>query len=217
MRLSGSSYSQIKKKFFIPKSTLSDWFVNLPKPNHLYYTDRQSWLKKIRVLALKANKLKYQKINQDLKNQVKEDISNWSNINSTETQKTILAFLYWAEGSKGHMVVFANTDPRLCLLFITLLRKCFQLDESKFRVRLHLHDYQDQKVIKKFWSNLLSIPESKFYKIYLKERSKNKTFRRNFGGVCFIKYNSVYLQRKIMEYAYMIGEKLIGKVKVPVV
>lgn len=218
LKLDGNSLGLITQKTGIPKSTLSFWFKNIPRSNNLFYTNRKEWLSKIRLLAVKANRKKRQQIIDKINDEVKKDIDSWRNINSAKIHKIILAQLYWTEGSKGKEVVqFANTDPQLALLFISLLRSSFKLDESKFRIRLHLHDYHPEKEIKEFWSKLLKVPESQFYKSYRKIRSKEKTFRRNFGGICFIKYNSVYLQKRIMRYAYLLADKLVGKITVPVV
>ncbi len=127
-----------------------------------------------------------------------------------ETQRAILSTLYWSEGSKGIGVLnFANTDPRLCLIFITLLRACYELDESKFRIRLHLHKYHKDQELKKYWSVLLKIPMSQFNAIvWKKEPNSGKRYRQNYHGICFVKYNSVDLQKRIMAYAHLLGEKL---------
>ena len=120
--------------------------------------------------------------------------------------------LYWSEGSKGRgMLTFANTDPRLMLLFITLLRNCYSLDESKFRVRIHIHWYHKEKNVKQFWSELLKIPEHQFTKTYHKKRSKEQVFRKNVGGICFLIYNSDYLREQLVHYSYALGEKITGR------
>jgi len=68
-----------------------------------------------------------------------------------ESQRALLSFLYWAEGSKGVGVLnFANIDPQMCLIFIISLRNCYNLDESKFRIRLHLHQYHNEQEAKLF-------------------------------------------------------------------
>lgn len=217
LRKEGLSYGVISNKLSIPKSTLSTWFKNEPKPNNLYFTDRNSWLKIIREKAAEANRNKRISRQEKLGVEIEKEIKGWD-LNNNENQKIILAMLYWAEGTKGGTVVsFTNTDPRLVSLFVTLLRLTFEIDESKFRVRLHLHDYHDEDAAREFWSKLLRIPQNKFYKSYRKEGGKEKTFRRNYGGICNVKYNSVYLQERIMAYARYIAEKLIGKINVPVV
>ncbi len=217
MRVEGFSLGNISKKLVIPKSTLSLWLKDIPKPKNLYYTNQKEWLVKIRILAADANKKKRQEVIEKISDEVRKDVEIWD-LSSPQIQKAILATLYWAEGTKGRDVLqFANTDPRLILLFVTMLRNNFELDQSKFRVRLHLHFYHREKEVKKFWSQLLNIPESQFNKTYRKHRSKERTFRRNIGGICFIKYNSVYLQERLMSYAHLLAEKLTGKIKVPVV
>lgn len=217
LRVKGESLGQISKKLGMAKSTLSLWLRDIPKPNNLNYTNQKEWLKQIRVMAVKANREKRQNISDKIQDEVKNDLDKW-NLSLDSTQKAMLAVLYWAEGNKGREILqFANTDPRLVLLFITLLRRNFKLDETKFRIRLHLHNYHKENEVKRFWSKLLKIPKNQFNKTYWKQRSKEKTFRRNIGGICFIKYNSVYLQERIMDYAYLLAEKLTGKIKVPVV
>jgi len=208
LRQNGDSYEVIRNKFLVPKSTLSGWLKDLPSKNDSFNNHRNQWLKTIRPLALEAKKKKKEYETEKMVQEVERDVKEWFHLKSKETQIAILASLYWAEGSKGKEVLtFANTNPKLQHLFITLLRECFPLDESKFRVRLHLHYYHKIKEVEKYWSDLLKIPLSQFNKTFIKKRGLNKTFRRNVGGICFIKYNSVYLQRRLMQYAYIIGDK----------
>lgn len=215
LRTDGFSYTQITKSLGVVKSTLNTWLRDLPKPEKYQYLTQDSWLKTIRPLAQAANKRKNDGLFNEMVKKVKTEVSLLEP--GKQTEKSILSMLYWAEGSKRKqsVVIFANTDPRLIFLFATLLRRNFQLDESKFRVRLHLHYYHRESEVKKFWSKLLKIPENRFGKTYRKKRSKEKTFRRNFGGICFLKYNSVYLQREIMQYAFAIAEKIAGKIEIP--
>ena len=60
----------------------------------------------------------------------------------TEREFLVLGLaLYAGEGSKSPGEVrFANTDPRMIVVFITWLRHFFEIDESRLRVRLYLHE-----------------------------------------------------------------------------
>ncbi|GAB4219511.1 MAG: hypothetical protein Fur009_6060 [Candidatus Microgenomates bacterium] len=215
LRKKGYSYSQLTKKLKVARSTLHQWVRGVKRPIKFSNLDRIRWIKKIQPMAVKANIKKRQKKIKEIISEVKSEVGKLK-IN-LELKKAILSMLYWAEGTKVRgVLVFANTDPRMILLFITLLRSCYQIDESKLRVRLHLHEYHKEKEVKKFWSELLKIPLTQFLKTYKKQRSKEKTFRQNFGGICFIKYNNVYLKEKIVQYGYALGEKIAGKVDVPV-
>jgi len=119
--------------------------------------------------------------------------------------------LYWAEGAKHEKVsglIFVNTDPKLLELFISLLRNCYELDEKKFRVRLHLHYYHPIKETRQFWSKLLEIPESQFTKTLIKRRSLKKRFRKNFHGICILSYLSSSIRKEILALGYAIHNQI---------
>ena len=215
LRKQGYSYGQLTKELKVPKSTLHEWIRGVKRPAKFSRLDRIRWIKEIQPLGAQGNKRKREKIVSQIIKEAKNEVSKIQ-INH-ETRKAILSLLYWTEGTKVRGALqFANTDPKLILLFINLLRQCYKLDESKFRIRLHLHYYHKVKEIKAYWSKLLSIPTNQFEKIYRKSRSKEKKFRRNYGGICFVKYYNVYLKEKIVQYGYALGEKIAGKVHVPV-
>ena len=68
------------------------------------------------------------------------------------------AALYAGEGTKrGSSLCFANSDPRLIWTFVTWLRRFFEVDESKFRIKLYLHEGLDLEAAIAFWSNLTGI------------------------------------------------------------
>lgn len=216
LRAKGFSYGTLTRELKVSKSTLHQWICGIKRPKKFTKLDRIRWINEIQPLGAQANKRKRENFIQSLKDEIESELKTLTlDIN---IKKVILSMLYWAEGSKGvrEMVTFANTDPRLTLLFITLLRQCYTIDETKFRIRLHLHYYHKEKDVKNFWSMLLHIPLTQFTKTYRKTRSKEKTFRRNFGGICFLKYNSVRQKDSILEYAYLFGEKITGKIRVPV-
>ncbi|MGI8764045.1 MAG: helix-turn-helix domain-containing protein, partial [Ilumatobacteraceae bacterium] len=73
------------------------------------------------------------------------------------------AALYAGEGFKRDgQAGMANTDPRLLALFVTWLRRHFEVDEVRLRVRLYLHEGLDLEAAEHFWSELLRIPRSQF-------------------------------------------------------
>jgi hypothetical protein len=75
--------------------------------------------------------------------------------------------LYAGEGSKRDGAVkFANTDPRMVAFYCAWLRRFFEIDEARLRVRLYLHEGLDLAASIAFWSALTSIPPSQFPKPY---------------------------------------------------
>jgi len=203
----GETYSDIQKKFPIPKSTLSVWFKNAgKKPDR---TRQLEHLKHARVLALATiHRNKEERVALAVE-KAREEIVRLP-LKNKSVQKALLAMLYWAEGSKSEVpgtLGFANTDPVLAKLYLSLLRSTYSLDESRLRVRLHLHYYHKHREAIAFWSKLLSVPSSQFGKIYVKKRSVLKRFRKNFQGICFILYSGSSIRRELLSLGQQIAQK----------
>ncbi|KKW38989.1 MAG: hypothetical protein UY89_C0035G0014 [Parcubacteria group bacterium GW2011_GWA1_54_9] len=117
--------------------------------------------------------------------------------------------LYWAEGAKSDMtgLRFVNTDPVLAKLYISLLRSTYALDERRIRIRLHLHYYHKHREAITFWSKLLKVPNSQFGKIYVKKRSVQRRFRKNFQGICFINYFDGAIRRELLSLGQQVAQK----------
>lgn len=215
LRKQGYSFGQLTKEFGVAKSTLHQWIRGFQRPQKFTRQDRIRWIKEIQPLGSQAQRKKREQMVDQIIQEVKEEVAKFSITN--DMLKAMLAMLYWSEGSKVRGTFsFANTDPRLMLLFITLFRRCYPIKEEKLRVRLHLHWYHREREVRAFWSKLLHVPEKQFHKIYRKRRSKEKTFRRNFGGICFLRYNNEHLREEVVHFSYALGERITGKVDVPV-
>jgi len=209
LRKQNLSYGEIIKRLGVSRSTLFTWIGGMKRPGYITASDMRLHMKRIQKLATIAIRRERVERLEAITSRVKKEVSLFP-VNNIVYLKSMLSMLYWAEGSKGRgQIVFANTDPKLALLFLTMLRKVYRIDESKLRVRLHLHSYHNVDQSTKFWSDLLKISESKFGKIYIKERSKTKKFRENFAGICFIKYYSENLRFEILEVADQIAKKIV--------
>jgi hypothetical protein len=210
LRRSKKSYKEIKDIMGIPKSTLSAWFG---KELGVDFNSK-GWLEHladIRVLAVRAiKKKKFDGLEKIRINMEKEVLSY--PLKDISFQKSLLAMLYWSEGSKHAKMSglkFTNTDPKMIDLFIRLLRTCYQPDEKKFYIYLQLHYYHPIRKTKKFWSDLTNIPESQFHATIIKKRSRKKRFRQNYMGICSIGHASSAIRKEMMAIAYAI-QKNIG-------
>lgn len=214
LRRSGESLLAISKSLNISKSTASLWLRSEENRGIYSSMTKQEWMIYIRAKSHEsAQKRKLENINK-----INSDAHLLANSFKTNLQidKALLAMLYWSEGAKGHheVVNFANTDPGLIKLFITLFRRCYPISEDKFRLRIHLHKYHDETDAKKFWSTLTNIPLEKIGKIYWKkEPNSGRRYRQNYQGICFLRYNDVRLQRELTAYAHALGEKLVKKMR----
>lgn len=211
LRKKGLTYAEIRAIHPIPKSTLSVW-LGEKYPAFFDEDARLEHLRKIRTLS--AVKLRRDKIARDTVHAARgtatAQILPTENI---EFQKALLSMLYWAEGTKHKAtagLIFANTDPRLVLLYISMLRNCFEIDEKKIRVRLHIHYYHKKEESRRYWSRLLNVPESQFGKLWIKPRSKTKKFRQNFKGICIVKYGGVGLLKEVLALGEAICDRIVS-------
>ncbi|MEI7777131.1 MAG: hypothetical protein WCI52_00820 [bacterium] len=109
--------------------------------------------------------------------------------------------LYWAEGTKSNKfesIDFANSDPKMILIFLDFLRKVFCVSEDRLKIYLYCHSNQNVEEIKKFWSGITSIPLSQFSKPYIKQDSK-KNGRIMTYGLIHLRYNDKKLYLEIMK------------------
>jgi hypothetical protein len=75
--------------------------------------------------------------------------------------------LYAGEGTKRDgTVAFANSDPAMVRLFCAWLRRFFDIDESRLRVSVYLHEGLDLDAAEAFWSATTGVPRSQFLKAY---------------------------------------------------
>ena len=202
--LSGKTYSEIGRFLGVPKSTISTWFgKTLKRP--INKRARLRHFNRIRKLASLALKKKWERKHQEeaqlIDKKIENDLKSYP-LGNISVYKSLLAMLYWAEGDKYNGVSrtkFANTDPNLAKLYLTLLRKCYNIDEAKIKVGLYVHYYHSIKKVKNFWSKILNVPLKQFGKVYVKKRSKTKKFRKNFAGVCFIYYGKSSVAKELLK------------------
>jgi hypothetical protein len=107
--------------------------------------------------------------------------------------------LYAGEGSKRDgSVVFANSDPRMVALFCSWLRHFFEVDESRLRVRLYLHQGLDVVAAITFWSELTGIPASQFVKPYRAVPDPTIRQAKHVHGCVGVRYSCSTTHRSIM-------------------
>jgi len=107
--------------------------------------------------------------------------------------------LYAGEGSKRDgSLVFANSDPILMRLFVTWLRRDFELDEARLKVKLYLHADLDLQAAVAHWSALLDVPVEQFNKPYRAVVDATIRHNRHVNGCASIVYHSRSIHRRVM-------------------
>jgi predicted transcriptional regulator len=194
LRKQGMSYTQIKNKIGVSKSTLSNWLRSFPSSEDRIRELRDTNEQRIeRTRETKARKRELR--HADIQKKVENEIGELTN------REIFVAglFLYWGEGTKTSpsTISVSNTDPSVVLFFIKWLAL---LGVSKEKVKVHLHLYSDMDIQKEldFWSKTLNVPLSAFRKPYIKssKRAEISYVQKFTHGTC----NVIYLNQPLHEY-----------------
>lgn len=212
MRKKGMSYSQIKEKLGISKSTLSGWLYNMPlseKRIRELQADSpiriERYRNTMRAKRDAKNKIAYEKIAKK--------------IGAISDREFLISglFLYWAEGSKTKTfsIGLTNTNPAMLVLFIQWL-KFFDVSKSKLKVHLHLYSDMNIKKQMNYWSKILNIPISQFRKPYIKKTTLSSiTYTNGFGqGTCSVIFDNGPVCAEIMMGMQYIQDVLLKKYKI---
>ncbi len=109
------------------------------------------------------------------------------------------AALYAGEGSKtGHSVRFANTDPTMVRFFCAWLRCFFDIDESRLRVRVYLHEGLDLDAAEHFWAEATRVPRTQFGKPYRAVADSSIRKTKHEYGCVYVGYSCARTLRAIM-------------------
>lgn len=168
LRKKGLSYGKISRQIGVPKSTLSSWLKNFnlsKKHRERLYTKRLELI----TIGEYSQKVRRQKEREQILNLAKGAVSGDL---TDEALRFMGVALYWAEGTKGSRFTLTNSDPALILFMVNWIEKIFKISSKDLTACLNIHNGQDDKMIKSFWSDLLGIPLSSFGKSFVKPDGK---------------------------------------------
>lgn len=213
LRKEGLSIPAIAKKLSIAKSTTSLWVRSIPLSEEIRSQLSENSMKaneKGREVMRIRRLLDRQKDEKEANNilallQGGIDKNFW---------RLCAAILFWCEGSKRNLsaVGFINSDPQMIRIFLMAFRIAFVLEEKKFRIVIHLHNYHDEKKQKTFWSEVTQIPEEQFSKSYIKPNTQIRK-RDGYPGCVSIKYFDARLAKKLDALYHAFAMKYGGLVK----
>lgn len=190
LRKEGLMYAEISEKIGFPKSTIHGWLkkVTLKEQQLLKVAERLK-AKKIAHVRVLSQVNKQNKVLRDAATAMQAKAVT-DNIDLTNVNKQLIcSIFFWCEGGKNVSsgVQFINSDPVMVQTFLSLLRESFDVDESKFRALIHLHEYHDPERQLEYWSSVIGIPATQFHKSFLKPHTgKNK--HPDYPGCVSIRY-----------------------------
>lgn len=218
LRALGKTFSEIRELLNInfPKSTLSSMCVgvNLPRNyfdkirqlNHQYLSDalKGAWMK---------NKIKRQNYlkSVDNKNEPAALMINDNNI-----AKIALSILCLGEASKygkGKSFYIGNSDPKIIILFLSWLKKCFDFKIEKVRCTVQCRADQNVSSLETYWQKITGVPKVNFYMTRVDPRTVGKpTENQNYKGVLRIDYLDIGVQLELESLAKLIYNRVSGPV-----
>ena len=194
LRRRGFSLKEVSESLNISKSTASIWLSSIELSK-----TAQSRLERKRILGPYKVLLLKKKFKEDQKQLAFQKAQNEiSNIPiSRELFKLYSALLWWCEGNKETTYIrFTNSDPTMIQNFLYVLRSGFDLDESKFRGLMHLHQYHNEKIQQEYWSNITNIPLRQFNSSFIKVNT-GKRKKQNYPGCIAICYYDAKIAKEL--------------------
>jgi hypothetical protein len=107
--------------------------------------------------------------------------------------------LYAGEGAKRDGAVnFANTDARMVRFFCAWFRHFFDIDETRLRARVYLHEGLDLDAAEAHWSRITEIPRSQFRQPYRAAADATRRLTKHEHGCVYVSYSCTVTHRRIM-------------------
>ena len=197
MRKEGASYSQIKEKIKVSKSSLSLWLHDMPLPGK-----RLRELRDWNVVRIERFRDTMRRKREGRWAEVRKRAAK--DIGTLNKKEMLIAglFLYWGEGGKTKLAStsISNTDLAVIRFFMHWLGT-LGVPKNRLRVHVHLYADMDTKAELKYWSKALGIPLTAFRKPYIKDSKRTGlSYKQKFThGTC----NLIYDNRDVSEYVLM--------------
>jgi len=195
------SYSEIRKRLGVPKSTLSYWLREFPlNEKRILELRRQGWKKgevareRFRATMRKKQKEKCRQVYERYKKKLAKL--------SEDAFFVAGLMLYLGEGDKSHyaQISLSNTDSKIIKFFIQWLIDFFGVAKKEMKAELHLYENMDIKKEHKFWQKELGFRKNQFYKTQIRKLQKSSfSYKESYRhGTCQIYFPGVEKKRELM-------------------
>ena len=107
--------------------------------------------------------------------------------------------LYAGEGAKRDGEVrFTNSDGAMMAFYAAWLRRFFDIDEGRLRVKLYLHEGLDLDEAVAFWGAVTGVPAEQFHKPYRAVPDATIRANKHIHGCASLVYCSRFVHRSVM-------------------
>lgn len=179
LRHRGFSYSEIRKKFNVGKSTLSLMLRDLKLDNDA-------------LNVLVAKKFKSKGMAEQEWNEARVWAKSQIGVVDQRDKMLILAMLYWGEGTKRELSII-NGDPALLQVFLNCLRG-MGINENDITIAIRMFDRSRANDAVRFWTEALKVSRTSVMRFEFIEGKKEG---RMPYGMCRIRIRkgSLYFKR----------------------
>ena|SRR3989338_6065138 len=171
LRLVGKIYGEIQKTLNIAsKGTLSSWLKGV----RLTRAARKKLSRNTRL----AHERGLYAFNKERTHRIKNENylafqDGYAHIGEITQRELLLmgAALYWGEGTKAltrtrnPSLAFANSDPKMVVIFMRFVREILRIPEKKIRAGFHIYKTIRDDQARKYWSKATGLPQDRFYVI----------------------------------------------------
>lgn len=195
------SYTEIRRKLGVPKSTLSGWLRDYPiSEDRILELRRNGWKKGEASRERFRNTMRKRK-EKLAQHAYKQEFQQLQDMGNNALYVAGL-MLYAAEGAKKDLykISLANTDPAIIMFFIAWLRTFFGIKKDDMKFQLHLYENMNIKKETAFWVKTLGISSRQLYKTQIRKLQKNSfTYRESYRhGTCSIYFSNRDKKMKLM-------------------
>ena len=192
----------------IPKSTLTEWCKEISLPSD--YLEKINKLNsknlgKARSIAVAINRIKREELLTTIQ---QTNLPIAQHIISKEVAKIALAMLCLGEASKSggsSNFYLGSSNPKIIILFIELLKYCFDFKPEKIRATVQCRSDQDIQKLEKYWQTVTKIPSTQFYKTRIDPRTIGKPTRKaEYKGVLKVDYFNRKIQLELESLSNLI-------------
>jgi transcriptional regulator with XRE-family HTH domain len=198
LRAHGWTYAEICAELGVARSSVSLWVRDVAvDPRLLEGRRRARYLAGNLATTKRPSRLHVEKLAEI--EHCREEAAAWLGPLSERDLFIAGIALYAGEGAKTDGAVkFANSDPRMIEAFLLWLRLFFEIDESRLRLRLYLHEGLDLDAAFRFWSKRTAIPVAQFLKPYRAVADPSIRLTKHPRGCPAIVYSCAATHRRIM-------------------
>lgn len=194
------SYTEIRERLGVPKSTLSYWLREFPlAEEQIKKLQRQGWRKS------EVSRERFRNSMREKRELRDKEVYNKYQKRFARLSKDAFfiagLMLYLGEGGKQDYarISLANTDPKIIKFFIKWLIIFFDVYKEEIKIQLHLYENMDIGQEEKFWQKVLGFNEEQFYKSSIRKLQKASfSYRESYRhGTCSLYVLGVKKKREL--------------------